>query len=172
MKYTQFNLAVPQDLGLHGIRTIKRQHCNDQINGLRVTWSDGHHLDLPSAVDVSEQINEPRIFLIEGIDPEKFLIFGGEIAFWLNTKGVELSHLKLFRKNGLEEYWTTTIVEQPAKLIIIYEAGVLVMDESLKVLLHKPKLINDFFVGFDNRAIRFVRDHDKEWLMPLDYASP
>ena len=63
---------------------------------------------------------------------------------------------------------TTTILEQPKSLIFIYESGVLVIDERLQVVLHREKLINDFFVAIEGNALRFLRDHDEEWLMPMD----
>jgi hypothetical protein len=64
--------------------------------------------------------------------------------------------LDLFRKSGEEEYWVTSILEQPRAQIIIYEAGVLVIDEHLKVLTHKEKLLKDFFVAVEDGALRFV----------------
>jgi len=79
--------------------------------------------------------------------------------------------LDLFRKSGEEEYWTTSILEQPREQIIIYEAGVLVIDEHLQVIMHNPKLLNDFFVGLEDRALRFMRDHENEWVMPVEYYA-
>ena len=34
----------------------------------------------------------------------------------------------------------------------------------------REKLINDFFVAIEGDALRFSRDHEHEWLMPLDSA--
>jgi hypothetical protein len=96
------------------------------------------------------------------------LIFGGEIAFWIRTDLTQIARLDLFRQSRFEEYWTTTILDQTTALIIIYEFGVLVIDETLKVLMHKKKLMNDFFVSIENNVLKFVRDHEEEWLMPLD----
>jgi hypothetical protein len=61
--------------------------------------------------------------------------------------------LDLFRKTRLEEYWTTTILEQPHALIFIYEGGVLAIDERLQVLMHEGKFINDSFLGIETTLL-------------------
>jgi len=168
MKYTQYDLTAPQPLIVHGVEvgTVERRDYDNQINGLRITDKDGRVVDLPSGVDVSEQLDEPHIFIIEGA-ADGFFVFGGEIAYWVSTDLTQVSRLDLFRGYSEAEYWTTTILEQPQSLIIIYEAGVLVINEALTVLTHDRKLINDFFVAVEDTGIRFLRDHDEEWLMPL-----
>jgi hypothetical protein len=55
--------------------------------------------------------------------------------------------------------------------ILIYEAGVLLIDDSLAVVWHKPKLLNDEFVAIEGAARKFVRDHDFSWLMLLKDGS-
>lgn len=169
MKYTQYNLTGPKALIVHGVElgTIERRNYSDRSNGLRIFYK-GRVVDLPSAVDVSEELDEPRIFVIEGANTDKFFIFGGENAFWVSIDVTEITRLNLFREYRDQEYWTTTILEQPKALIIIYEAGVLVINEALKVLTQKPKFFNDFFVAIEEKGIKFLRDHEEEWLMPMD----
>lgn len=130
---------------------------------------EGPQIDLASAVDVSEELDAPRVFISEGVDLNRFFVFGGEIAFWVSTDLTQVSRLDLFRRTGLEEYWSTTILEQPQSLIFIYESGVLVIDERLQFVMHREKLINDFFLAIEGDALRFSRDHEDEWLMPLDF---
>ena len=172
MKLNAYNLTTRQSLVVQGLTvgTIERIDHRDRINGLRVRGRDGRQLDLPSAVDISEQLEEPRVLIAEGIDPNRFFVFGGEISFWVSTDLTEIARLDLFRETHLEEYWTTTVLEQPRALIFIYEAGVLAIDERLQVLMHQKKFINDFFLAIEDNALKFVRDHEEEWLMPLDYA--
>jgi hypothetical protein len=172
LKQRAYNLRTPQQLIVQGqaVGTIERIDYYDRINGLRINYKDGRKIDLPSAVDISEQLEEPRILVVEGVDPHRFFIFGGEIAFWLSTDLTQIDRLDLFRKHALEEYWTTTVFEQPQAIIVIYEVGVLVIGETLQVLLHREKLINDFFVAIEDNALKFLRDHDEEWLLPLDYS--
>ena len=96
-----------------------------------------------------------------------FLLLAERIAYWVSAGVTEFARFDLFRSSGDEEYWTTTILEQPSALIIVYEAGVLLIDESLKVLMHKKKLFNDFFVAIEYNGLKFKRDHEDEWVMPL-----
>lgn len=172
MKQNAYNLTTPQSLVFQGrtLGTIERINSRDRTNGLRIRSIEGLQIDLPSAVDISEQLDAPRVFVSEGLDPKRFFVFGGETAFWVNTDLTQVSRFDLFRQTGLEEYWTTTILEQPHSLIFVYESGVLVIDERLEVVMHREKLINDFFVAIEGDALRFSRDHEEEWLMPLDSA--
>ena len=170
MRITQYNLTASRSLTLNGeeVATIERTDYYDRINGLRITSKDGRLLDLPGGVDISEQLDVPRVFVIEGVDRERFFVFGGEVAFLISANIKEIARFDLFRSYGEAEYWTTTVLERPSALIIVYEAGVLLIDESLKVLMHKKKLFNDFFVAIDDNGLKFVRDHQDEWHMPLD----
>ena len=171
MKHLQYNLTELRPFTIDGVTlgTLERVDHYDRINGLRIVTKDGHQVDLPGAVDISEELDEPRVFVIEGADPDRFFVFGGEIAFWVSVDLTQIERLKLFRDAGTEEYWATTILEQPQALIIIYEAGVLVIDERLQVLMHQKKFFNDSFITIEENALKFVRDHDEKWLMPLDY---
>lgn len=173
MKQHAYSLTTPQPFTVHGLKlgTIERIDHRDRVNGLRIRYSDGRYLDLPSAVDISEQLEAPRVFVVEGDDRNLFLFFGGETCFWVTTDLTEVNRLDLFRETGLEEYWTTTVLEQPHALIFIYESGVLAIDDRLQVLMHEGKLINDSFLGIADNALKFVRDHEQEWLMPLAYES-
>lgn len=169
LKQYAYNLTTPQSLVVQGqtLGTIERISFRDRINGLRIRSIEGPQIDLPSAVDISEQLDSPRVFVSEGVDPNRFFVFGGEIAFWVSTDLTQVSRFDLFRRTGLEEYWTTTILEQSQSLMFVYESGVLVIDERLQVVTHREKLINDFFVAIEGDAVRFSRDHEDEWLMPL-----
>jgi hypothetical protein len=169
LKQARYRLRIPQPFFIRGqtLGTIQRIDYRNRINDLRIRYEDGRQIDLPSAVDISEQLEESHVFIVEGDDPDRFFVFGGELAFWLSTDLVEVARLDLFRETGLEEYWTTIVLQQPQALIFIYENGVLVIDKRLQVLMHQEKLINDFFVAIEDNALKFARDHDEEWLMAL-----
>jgi len=53
---------------VHGLKlgTIERIDHRDRINGVRIRYSDGRHIDLPSVVDISGQLEAPRVFVVEG----------------------------------------------------------------------------------------------------------
>ena len=173
LKHRAYSLTTPQPFIVHGLTfgTIERIDHRDRSNGLRIRSSNEGHLDLPDAVDISEQLEAPRVFVVEGVDQSLFFVFGGQTCFWVSTDLREADRLTLFRETHLEEYWTTTVLEQPNTLIFIYELGVLVIDERLRVLMHEGKLLNDVFVGIEVNTLKFVRDHEQEWLMPLAHES-
>jgi hypothetical protein len=96
---------------------------------------------------------------------------GGTRLHHLAADGSRRGATELFRRSADQEYWQTKIVERERDLIVIYEAGVLVIDETLKIPFHQPKLYNDVFSNIEGNEIRFVRDHDREWVMALSDSS-
>jgi hypothetical protein len=170
MKITEIELKGMEKLQFNGkhIATIKRiTDSQGRVDSLYIHYETGSVLELPTAVDVSEQLECPRIFIIEGTPLDLFVLFGGVKAYWVSTDGKVQSEFSLFRRSGEEEYWTTVIKEKNAGIIIIYEAGVLAINETLQVQWHEPKFFNDDFVGIEGDALNFVRDHDLRWLMRL-----
>lgn len=150
------------------IATVERRELGDRIDGLTVHFDTGVNVELRAAVDVSERLDRPRVFVFEAAPLDTFLVLGGEKAYWLTCDGAVKAESPLFRKWGEEEYWTTQIIEQENGAIVIYEAGVLAIDEALQVRWHKPKLLNDDFVAVEGNLLKFARDHDAEWFMSLE----
>src|SRR5262245_40370271 len=172
MKVVEIALSGRQTLQFHGrtIATMEVCDCNALINCLALHFSNGSELVLPAAVDVSEQLDRPRIFLFEGTDRNMFMVFGGEKTYWITTEGRVKDVYPLFREKGYEEYWTTRIIESGDRLVIIYESGVLLIDASLRVCWHVRKYFNDEFVGSEGGLLKFVVE-DTEWTMRLDDGS-
>lgn len=170
MKWTEIALRGVQPLQFGGKRvgTVERRETADRIDGLAVRFDAGPYVELRAAVDVSEQLECPRVFVIEGTPRDTFLLLGGEKAYWLTSDGAVKAESPLFRKWGEEEYWRTQIVEHGSGAIVIYEAGVLAIGETLELRWHKPKLFNDDFVAVEGNTLKFARDHDAEWLMRLE----
>lgn len=170
MKWTEITLRGAQPLQFGGKRvgTVERRETADRIDGLAVHFDAGSHVELSAAVDVSEQLKCPRVFVIEGAPHDTFLLFGGEKACWLTSGGAVKTESPLFRKWGEEEFWTTRILDQKNGVVVIYEAGVMAIDEALQVRWHKPKLLNDDFVALEGNVLKFARDHDAESFMRLE----
>jgi hypothetical protein len=170
MKRTEIALRDVQPIQLSGTRIgkIERLQTSDRNDSLVVLFDAGFRLELPSAVDVSERLACPRVFALEGTSRDTFLLFGGERIYWLTSQGAIKAELLLFRKWGEEEYWTTEFIEQGGGVIVIYEGGVLAIDEALKIRWHKPKLFNDQFVAMEGNTLKFVRDHDVERFIRLE----
>jgi hypothetical protein len=105
--------------------------------------------------------------LIEGKPDSRFFVFGGEKAYWLSVEGKVENVLKTFRTYTDAEYWETRVIERPNDIVIIYEAGVLAVDEDLNIKCHKSKLFNDIVASIEGDSLRLLRDHDTEWHMQL-----
>ena len=175
MEWTEIALSGVQPLQFRGkqISTAELRETRDRNDGLALHFETGAHVELRAAVDVSEDLSIPRIFIIEGACPNTFMLFGGERLYWISTSGEVNSEIALFRELGESEYWTTNIIQQEGAVVIIYEAGVLVIDGALQVRWHKPKLYNDFFVAVEGNVLKFRRNHEEEWFLRLeDGATP
>ncbi|HEY8185264.1 MAG TPA: hypothetical protein VIF64_04295 [Pyrinomonadaceae bacterium] len=159
------------EVGGEHIGELYLQTRGQSKGALRINFKNGWHLELLSAVDFSEQLEHPRVFQIEGSVVGHFLIMGGEKVYKITVAGELEKEIRLFRNRGEEEYWDTLIIQRPHDLIVIYEAGVLVIDSGLDGRFHKRKLFNDIFVATEGDVLKFVRDHDTEWSMKLDFRD-
>ncbi len=173
MKWTEITLRGVQPLQFGGKRvgTVERRETGDRIDGLAIHFDAGPHVELRASVDVSEQLECPRVFVIEGAPRDAFLLFGGEKAYWLTSDGAVKAESPLFRKWGEEEFWTMRILDHGSGVVVIYEAGVMAIDEALQVRWHKLKLLNDQFVALEGNVLKFARDDDAEWFMHLEDGS-
>jgi hypothetical protein len=173
MKWTEITLYGKELLSFEGrqVAMVERQQDGSRINALVIHFNTGIHVELRAAVDVSEQLPYPRIFVIESDLRDKFMLVGGEVAYWLTPDGSVQAELSLYRKWGEEEYWTTSMLEDEKGIIVIYEAGVLAIDDALQVRWHSPKLLNDNFSGMEHDTLKFDRDGDTTWFMRLDDGS-
>ncbi len=170
MKWTEIALRGVQPLEFGGKRvgTVERRETADRIDGLAICFGAGPCVELRAAVDVSEQIECPRVFVIEAAHRDTFLLLGGEKAYWLTSDGAVKAEFPLFRKWGEEEFWTMQILDHGSGVLVIYEAGVIAIDEALQVRWHKPKLLNDQFMALEGNVLKFARDHDAEWFVRLE----
>jgi hypothetical protein len=169
MKITEVAIigVVPLYFQRRLIGSVETRICADRIDCLGIRLECGAFLELPAAMDISERLQTPRIFVIEGKPNETFAIFGGERLYWISTAGKVEKDFQTFRTYAEAEYWETKLIERPSNTVLIYEAGVTVIDDDLKVRCHKAKFFNDFFVAIEGDSITLLRDHDTEWRMQL-----
>lgn len=170
MGCTEIALTGIQPLYFRGrqIGTVERRVTRDRDDGLSLHVGTGAHTELRAAVDVSEQLAKPRVFIIEGTPPSTFLLFGGERLYWVSTNGEVKSEIALFREWGWEEYWTTEFIQQQDAIVIIYESGVLMIDEALQIRWHKRKYFNDDLAAVEGTTLKFIRDGQEAWFMRLE----
>ena len=173
MKITEIEISGVVPLYFRGkqIGSIEARMCVGRMDCLGIQLECGVFLELPAAMDVSEQIGVPRITVIEGKPAETFVIFGGERIYWISTAGKVEKYFQTYRAYDFTEYWVATVIERPGDAVLIYEAGVTVIDEDLNIRCHKEKYFNDFFVSLDGNSILLLRDHETEWRMQLDESN-
>lgn len=173
MKITEIAVidVVPLYFQRREIGSVEARTCVGRIDCLGIRLKCGVFLELPAAMDISERLRTARIFVLEGKPNETFVIFGGERISWISTAGKVERDFQTFRTYAEAEYWETKIIERPSDAVLIYEAGVSVIDEDLRIRCHKPKFFNDFFVAIEGDSITLLRDHDTEWRMQLVDAN-
>lgn len=173
MKITEVAIIGVVPLYFQGrqIGSIGARRCAGKMDCLGIRLECGVFMELPAALDISERIETPRIFVIEGKPTDTFVIFGGERIYWISTAGKIEKDFQTFRTYADAEYWETKIIERPSDAVLIYEAGVSVIDEDLRIRCHKAKFYNDFFVVIEGDSITLLRDHDTEWRMQLVEGS-
>lgn len=135
---------------------------------LRVRMPGHDEIVLRAAVDTTELLEWPRLFVITGRRSDEVLTFGGEFAYRLASDGRVRHALPTFRRRGEEEYWDTAIVEAGGALGVIYEAGVLLIDPSLEPRWHVRKRFNDFFRGVEGGLMLFDADHRDRWALRME----
>jgi hypothetical protein len=169
MKITEIAIIGLVPLYFQGrqIGSIEARTCAGGIDCLGIRLECGVFLELSAAMDISEQLQAPRIFVIEGKPNETFAIFGGERIYWISTAGKVVKDFQTFRTYAEAEYWETKIINRPSDAVLIYESGVSVIDEDLRIRCHKIKFFNDFFAALEGDSITLLRDHDVKWRMQL-----
>jgi hypothetical protein len=169
MQVTEVSLANRSELYFRGrpFATVESSERGDRPDGLELLFAGERRLELPAAADVGEEHRIPRLFLIGGNSEDSVFIFGGEKAYRLSTKGEVEGVVQTFRSFEDAEYWATKFIQRAHDIVIIYEAGVMVLNETLNVTFQKRKLFNDFFVSMEADSIKFVTDHETEWHMQL-----
>jgi hypothetical protein len=169
MKIIEISLDKPSSVlfGEVQIATAERRYkLNsdgkiDRDDDLLLSFKSGSALELSSAVDVSEQINVARIFVVEGHSSDYFLVFGGEILYWLGRDGKLLREFKTLRDFDLVEYWKTYYYVQESFIVIIYESDIIKINNNLEVVWHRPKHLIDCLLGAEDGKLRFERDGEK-----------
>jgi hypothetical protein len=162
---TEIKVGAPADLRFHRERIGVVEAVSRGRSTLNVRFESGSELQLAQCVDLSQQLEAPRVFVIEGTPPDRFLIFGGEKMYWLTPEGLILEEFRLLREQRHEEYWQTQIVGCSDGILAIYEGGVVAIDENLQVRWQKKKFFNDVFVGLEDGFLNFVQDDDTLWRM-------
>ncbi len=155
---------------------------NGRSDGLRITFPLGARLELPNAVDVSEQIDEPRIHYVVARHIDKIFIFGGKVAYWIDQKANLVNELPTHRTLGDEKYWSITpLLWREGEAIFVYEGGVLAIDKNLELRWHIRKNYSDLLGETSRDWITLVRNQEECYDLslktgaisnPMPYGGP
>jgi hypothetical protein len=58
-------------------------------------------------------------------------------------------------------------IDHDDRMCLIYEGGVLALDDTFTELWHVRKFFNDELVSVEKQALRFCRDHEQQWFLRL-----
>jgi hypothetical protein len=167
MKAIEVNLASPQKIEVSGATfTLAREDFAGKDDALCLTLPSGEESRFLGAADVSELIDDPRIHILTGAKSDEVLIFGGERALRLSSQGVT-GEIATFREWRFAEYFATDFFSCEGGMLIVYESGVMLVDEALAVRWHDPKYFNDIVHRVSNGVITLLRDEELEWTIAL-----
>lgn len=168
-RVTMIELAgrQPLQVRLKQVGTIWRPDAEHQPATITLQAIDGANKYLHDAVDLGEMLDVPRVFLLEGTLSDRFMLLGGCTAYALATDGAIISTFRLLRTRGTEEYWSMQFVKWRSNLVVVFEAGILVIDSELRPVWQHGKLFNDTFVSLEGDTLTFLRDHEEKWQLQV-----
>jgi hypothetical protein len=145
----------------------RRTAGGDFSADLLVTVRKGLSIELRDVVDDGETTLGTRVFAVQGSAPDRLFLIGGPTAYRISSAGAVERKVDLLRRWQDAEHWTTELVTVTAGLLIVYEAGVLLLTDELDLRWHQAKYFNDTLARVEDDVAVFVRDHDQEWRVSL-----
>jgi hypothetical protein len=149
------------------VAAVPSEKCTGRDDCLELRLPSCPALHLFAVVDISERLDRPRVFYAESAATKSILFFGGERVYRVSCTGQIEWSLTLIRQVSDAEYWSMQIVDHSDRMYLIYEGGVLALDDAFTKLWHVTKLFNDELVSAEKQALRFCRDHDQQWFLRL-----
>jgi hypothetical protein len=177
MRWTELSLSGPSflifaDGSSATIRWHRKLRRGEPEDSAEVLFPGGRSFELTEAVDAGETVDTTRIFAISGKSAGLVLLLGGPIAYRVYNSGHAEEAFRLYRESAYAEYWETQLTETDLGLLVVYEGGVLLLDEDLRVVWHRKKYFNDFFGGIQGEKLSLLRDHQKKLILSLKDGSP
>ena len=139
---------------------------------LCVALSKGKNVRLPDVLDTSAFALEPTVTVITGLPGAGMFLFGGESAYRVGCDGSEVQKEETHRESRDGEYWDLNPVPCEHGVLLVYEAGVLLVNEQLQVVWHRKKFYNDRFDGLDGDVLNFLRDEADHWSISARDGRP
>ncbi len=158
VELTDSSILVFPDGATAELRYSAPQWGGDKREVLRVQFPTANEIELDDAVDNGETTDYPRIHSIAGSPRESLLLFGGPMAYTISSGEQIIERIGLFRTWDCAEYWSTEFAESSEGLMIVYEAGVLVVNQCLTPIGHIKKRFNDVYRGIHDGKVVLTDD--------------
>jgi len=151
MRFTTLDLAAGNNVYEHAIGPIAFQirvtsKPNDsRTEFLSISFRKGNEILIDNAIDKSENIEVPRVFVLESQSKDNTIILaGGRTLYWLDLSTQQISQtLDLPRDERDLEHWETLIYPTNDQLLIVCEADYLLIRADLNVAWHNTKYYNE-----------------------------
>jgi len=160
MKWTEIQLDRPQEIAFPNGMFATTEYAGYRIDRdtMRLHFWNDSRVTLTSLVDVSAQIDGPRVFAIAGRRNDALLLTGGITGYILDSAGAIVGEIALRRNLEDTQYWKSLLVDQEDLLLMVYESGVIAIDAMFNIRWHKSKYFNDFYIGTDGGTLVLGRD--------------
>jgi hypothetical protein len=152
-------LREPQDLAFpNGERFVVAVESAD-FDDLSVKFASGPELVLAGVIDADERFLWPRLHLFVGVDPTQLLFFGGPAAYRVRSDGHVLERLETQRDLADYECGSLDVITAGDIAVIVYEVGILVIDDDLRRRWLRRKYMNQHRVTLEDDAIWIREPH-------------
>lgn len=168
MIYQEVDLSACRQIEIKGKSLSIGKSINADDKGrrakvLQLASSGGNLIELESAVDNSQCLDYPRVFLIfsESVG-DNMVVLGGRIVYWLDTISMRAyKSYVLEREDQDVEYWENEILPVEFGYLIVYEAGVFLIDGQLDLVWHRSKSYNDKVELSDQSTMKIISDDEQ-----------
>lgn len=111
---------------------------------------------LSRVVDTDQALAMPRVLVIQGSEPSELFLFGGEMAYWLTSDGKIAGEAPTYRDYRIDDLWSLEIIPFGENLIVVYETGLLVINEALELKWQRRKYIGEHLHLVNDDKVQLV----------------
>lgn len=165
MNYQEIDLSAIQEVKVNSISLSFEKLVNSNDKGrrfetLRLTSSSGSQIELKNAVDNSQCLDNPRVFLIySDLVKDNVIIFGGKIVYWISVVSFRTyKSWELDRTYQDVEYWNSEIISVKFGLLVVDEAGFFLINDQLDLVWYRGKYYNEQLKLYDEETVKITSD--------------
>jgi hypothetical protein len=159
LSYDQVVELLP---AIHAVLRLRRHPNGTRETILAVSLKAQTWQELSGMSGECAGAGERAIYAIAMDDCQTAVLISGALVFRVDANGAP-ERIALYREPLDEEYWETTVLGVGDKSLVIYESGVMMFSEKLRVEWHSPKLYNEIFVSLERDVAWFETDAGVRW---------